>query len=764
MAKKRGEVKKGAAHAEKKTILSNRLVQGIMLVAIVFVAFFPAFKANFIWDDDAITENILLRTDNGLFKIWTAPSLIPHELHYWPLVYSTFWLEYQIAGLKPFLYHFDNVLLHAVNVILLWLLVGRLGIRGAWLAAALFALHPVHVESVVWVIERKDVLSLMFYLLTFHAYVSFKKNQRRGIYILALFLYICAMLSKSMTVSLPIAILLWLWWRKGKIEKRDIISVVPFMVIAAVLAAVDTLIASGKVPLDYNLSMVQRILIASRAVCFYFWKLIFPFNLMAIYPGWNINVASLELYLFPLGILATLIVLWLKRDRLGRGPLAAALFYILSLAPILGFISFTFMEISFVADRFQYLPSIGILLLIAALIAKVADMLKPSERWALNFGLTFVLLTLGVLTSQHASVYQNNWKLFTDTLKKNPAAWMAYDMLGNELVAQKKHDEAIDHFKEAIRLKPRYMEAYNNLGVALAEMGRLDEAIEYYNRGLSIKPENPEVHNNLANAFVMKNQPEKAIPHYEEAIRLDPYYYNAYDNLGVTLARQGKFDEAIEHHKKAMEIRPTYTPAYYNLANVYADTGELDKAIHYYEQAIQLDPTYVQAYNNLANVYYRIGEVDTAIGYCTSALQIDPDFPTLHGNIARMYSEQGEIKKAVHHFRALVRLRPDWSEPAVRLAWILATNNDEEIRNATEAIKVADHACEITGGSDPRSIDTLAAALASAGRFSEAVDVATNAVEFARSRGMEDYAQSIQNRINLYKEGKPFRTSLLEPM
>ncbi|MBI1784039.1 glycosyltransferase family 39 protein [Candidatus Sumerlaeota bacterium] len=317
--------------------LKTWMLAGALLLA-TFVAYFPALKAGYIWDDEALTENIVIQQPGGLAKIWLHPSEYrEHEEHYWPLVYTSFWIENKVWGLNPAGYHAVNILLHAVNSILIGLILSRGGGRGAWLAAAIFALHPVHVESVAWVMQRKDLLSGFFYLGAFLFYIGYESKHSRLQYILSCLCLIFAMLSKSVAVSLPAALALWVWWRKERLTLRDWFRLSPLFAIAFAMAFADYLWVREHGIDPSGLEWWARPLLAARAVLFYSGKLIVPLKLMAIYPRWTI-VPSDAVY--AIGLLAILITLYLLRHRIGKAPLAALLFYGLTLAPVLGGLDF----------------------------------------------------------------------------------------------------------------------------------------------------------------------------------------------------------------------------------------------------------------------------------------------------------------------------------------------------------------------------------------------------------------------------------------
>ncbi|HSV13511.1 MAG TPA: hypothetical protein VLI90_04585, partial [Tepidisphaeraceae bacterium] len=353
----------------------QRLFPGaLLLLAITLIAYIPIFRAGFVWDDDSYVEqNATLRTLDGLYEIWTNWHATPQ---YYPLVHTSFWVEYHLWGATSALgYHIDNVLLHALSAILIWRLLNRLNVPGALLAAAIFAVHPVHVESVGWITERKNVLSLVFYLLALRSYLrSTGSEPVLRDYAFSLLFFLLALLSKTVTATLPAAILLIFWWKRGRIRVRAVTPLLPFFVLAAVCGSITGYLERTQVgargPEWAALTPLHRVLIASRAVWFYAGKLLVPWRLTFIYPRWSIDPRDPLQWLYLVALIAVIAGLWLRRRRLGRGPLVAVLFFIGTLTPALGFVNVYPMRYSFVADHFQYHASIGLIALAAACIAR----------------------------------------------------------------------------------------------------------------------------------------------------------------------------------------------------------------------------------------------------------------------------------------------------------------------------------------------------------------------------------------------------------
>ena len=411
----------GPAGAEGLGFTRRGVLAAAALCLLVGVSYFPAFLAGFVWDDEAFTDAAVVRDVSGLWRIWFSPRAIENEGHYWPLVYTTFWLEHKLWGFAPAGYHAVNVALHAVNTLLLWRLAERLAVPGAWLAAAVFGVHPLHVESVAWVIERKDLLSGLFYLAAFLTWVRFTEEPRpeprrrrrlpEGRYLAAMALFVCALLSKSIAVTLPAALLIRHWWKQGRVTAPDLLRLAPFFAVGLAAAVADVSFYNVREPLDLGYSPVERLLIAAHALWFYAGKLLWPAGLAVIYPHWEVSAADPAAWGYAAAGGAAAAALWFLRHRAGRGPLAGLLFFAVTLSPVLGFVDYGYMQFSFVADRYQYLAGIGVTAVLVGAAAHGTRRLPEGWRKGAAGAAAAVLLVLGVLTWRQAEVYRDEGDL-----------------------------------------------------------------------------------------------------------------------------------------------------------------------------------------------------------------------------------------------------------------------------------------------------------------------------------------------------------------
>lgn len=625
--------------------------RGGLIVLLVFLAYLPALHCGFIWDDDSyVTENLTLHDLGGLQRIWFQVGAVPQ---YYPMVHTSFWLEYHLWGLNPVGFHAINVLLHATAAILLWQVLRRLQIPGAWLAAILFALHPVEVESVAWVTERKNVLSAVFYFAAALCYLRFVEWGKTGApnrlrwswYGAALALFLAALLSKTVACSLPAALLLVCWWKKGRLQRGDVVPLLPFFALGVGLGLMTAWMEKTHVGAqgpEWSLTFADRCLIAGRAVWFYAGKLVWPAQLTFIYPRWEIQPEVWWQWLFPIAAIGAVAGLWLARRRMGRGPLVAVLFFVGTLGPALGFVNVYPMRYSFVADHFQYLAAVGLITLGAAGLARLPRLIPA----------TLVAL-LAALTWQQTGIYRNLDILWRDTLAKNPDCWLAHNNLGIYLYNEGRMEEAMDHYQKAIRINPNRFDTFYNLGAALAAEGRFDEAIANYHLALQINPNYAYALNNLGIALANQGRLDEAIPCYRQAIQIEPDFPGALNNLGVALAASGQLDEAIEAFHKSIQINPTSSSTLNNLGHVLAARGRFEEAIENYHQAIQINPDFAEALNNLAWVLAASPDDKLRNGAGAVRLAERACELTRHGQpwfmrtLAAAYAEAGRFPEAV---------------------------------------------------------------------------------------------------------------------
>jgi Flp pilus assembly protein TadD len=665
---------------------------GLALVLLAtFIVYLPAVNGEQLWDDDAHVTKPELRSLGGLVRIWFVPGATQQ---YYPLLHSAFWVEHRLWGDSVLGYHVLNVLLHMTSVTLLYLILKKLHIPGALLAAAIFALHPVMVESVAWISEQKNTLSAVFYLSALLVYLGFDESRLRSPYLCALGLFVLGLLTKTVTATLPAALLVIFWWQRGKLSwKRDVVPLLPFFVLGAVGGLVTAWIERkliGAEGADFELTFVERGLLAGRVVWFYLSKLLWPANLIFTYPRWEIDPSVWWQWLFPAASLGVLIALWVLR-RTARAPLAGWLLFVGTLVPVLGFLNVYPFIYSYVADHFQYLASIGMIVLAATGIVQVLKYLPLPARKAGAVVTVLFVATLAALTWSQSHMYADRVTLYQNTLNKNPDCWLAHNNLGSEWERAGNHEHAMEHYRAALRLRPSCAEAHSNLGFALTSVGRLPEAFEAHHAALALKPGHPLFLMNLSITLISAGRQQEAVEKLRAALEKNPDEPITRNTLGFALTHLGHYSEAKEHIERALKILPEYAEAHFNLGAVLAYTGQMPQAISQFQQGLKVNPNSANAHNNLGLLLMGTGETDDAIDHFAAAVGLKPDRADIHNNLGDALRQAGRFQEALNQYNSAVKLQPDYIQAYGNVAQTLATLNraNEAITTAEKAIEVA---------------------------------------------------------------------------
>jgi protein O-mannosyl-transferase len=663
----------------------------IVLVLATIFAYRPAWNGSFIWDDDFyVTKNALLIAPDGLRRIWFS---LESPSQYFPLTYTSFRIERMLWGLNPTGYHWVNILLHTANALLLWRLLAELRVPGAWLAAGIFALHPVQVESVAWITERKNVLMAFFFLLALLAWVRFIDERNQGpiqrsgahtkrakevtsllswrFYWLALIFYLLALCSKATACTLPAALFLILWLQKRRIDSRRVLQIVPFIVLGLAMALITIWweryhqFTLGPM---FALGPLERLIVATHAAWFYLSKLFWPANLTFIYPQWTVDPKDLFSYIWLIAGIALCATIYFARRYVGRSVEVAAAFFVATLSPVLGFIMLYTFRYTFVADHYQYLACIGPIALVSAGLVKLTNSMGFGPRFLFALGI-LVLGTLGLLTWRQSANYRDSETLWRTTLERNPDCWMAETNLGSERL----------------------------------ERGDIDGAIPHLEKSLRLKFDAPESHNSLTSALFRKGDADAAIAEAHVALNFDPDNGETYAVLGMALMTKGQLDEAIALLSKAVEILSNYSQPHYSKA--------------------------VETLSNYSHAHY---------------------------NLALALAEKGETDDAIAHYEKAIEAQPDMVEALTNLAWIFASSSDINIRNGPKAVELAEKASRLTNNTNPVVLRTLAAAYATNKNFDKALETSQRALQFAQEQRNSELAETIRREMSLYEVGLPY--------
>jgi protein O-mannosyl-transferase len=733
------------------------------LILLVLAAYVPVLSAGFIWDDDLhVSNNPVLPRATGLRSIWLEPAATPQ---YYPLVHTTFWLEYRLWGLHAFGYHLTNVFLHAANVVLLWCVLRRLAVPGAFWAAVLFAVHPVQVESVAWISERKNVLSALFYLLGFLAWLRFWPPEERDprpagrwiYYPLTLLLLLAALLSKTVACSLPAVLLLVRWWKHGRIARRDVLLTAPMFLMGLALAANTVLLEKHHVGADgaeWHWSCAARLLIAGRALWFYAAKLVWPAPLTFIYPRWHIDVANVWQWGFPLAVLAVLLGLVGLRRRLGRGPLTAVLFFAGTLLPALGFFNIYPMRFSFVADHFQYLASAGLLALLGAGVHQAWTRWRPTPALLSWSMLAVPVALLGALTWRQTGVYHDVLTLWNDTLAKNPDCWMAYHNRGMANLQRGQAQEALADYTRAIELNPALTDAASGLvgayvmrGNAYRQLGQIQQAINDHSRALELQPDFAGAYSSRGLDYQQLGQRHLAVDDYSRAIALKPDAGAAYMNRGSAYQQLGQMQLAIQDLTRAIELnadlggRHGLAGAYADRGMAYQQLGQARQAIGDLTRAIEIKPDMAEAYTCRGLAYQQLCQTEQAIRDHSRALQINPDLAEAYANRGSAHQQLGETQRALADFTRALELKPDSAD-----AYYNRGNLYQQLGQAQQAIEDCTRAIDLKPDL-ALAYGTRALVYHQLGQFEQAIRDYSRALELK-----PDYLGAYNNRALAYQQ------------
>jgi tetratricopeptide (TPR) repeat protein len=708
-----------------------------LIALAALLAYLPSLSGGFVWDDDLLlTNNYLIKASDGPHRFWCTTE----AKDYWPVSNTTFWIEWRLWEMNPTGYHVSNLILHVVESLLIWTILRKLSIPGAFWAAVIFAVHPVNVESVAWIAQRKNTMAMLFFLLSVLWYLKAETHTASASmalapshggpwervsmeissplatrhsplwYWLSLAAFVLAMLSKGSAAVLPALLLGIAWWMRSsetvpvlestKMAKkmglspyirRDLLRTTPFFAVAVVLACLNVWFQThGSGEVIRTAGFAERLLGAGCAVWFYLYEALLPINLAPIYPQWHIQIGN-PLWWLPLSaVLIIAAALWTYRETRVRPLLFAWGFFCVALVPVLGFTDVLFMRYSLVADRYQHIAIIGVIALAAAGFSAWRQRTRAGTHGAATVVAIAAVGVLAFLTWRQNERYRDEIALYQATLDKNPNSWIANYTLGFALVEKGRLEDAVEHFEKALQLKTDFPEAHNNLGAVLARTGRPGDAIEHFRQALRSRPDYVEARINLGAALVQTGRFPEAIRQYEQVLLLRPDDVGALYNMGNVLAQTNRLQEAIDLYKQALRLKPDYSQAANNLGIALVKLGRLQEAAEYFQQALVLKPDNPEALYNLGNILFRTGRLPEAIARYERALQLNPEYLEAHRNLGDALLQTGRPREAIEHYRQLLQLKSDI--PAVYYNMALAY---AQMRQSSEAIAAARQALEL---------------------------------------------------------------------
>ena len=690
------------------------------LALVTSIAFFPALQNSFVnFDDNTyVYENpkvVAGLTRSGI--IWAFTHF--HSSNWHPLTWLSHMLDCQLYRLNAGGHHFSSLLLHVVVAILLFLVLQEMtgAIWRSAFVAAVFAIHPLRVESVAWVSERKDILSALFFMLTLAAYVRHSRAPSVARYLVVVLLYALGLMCKPMLVSLPLVLLLIDYWplrrlsdpssaRRLFIEKLPLIGLAGLSCLVTLFAQRSTTVSIGHIPLAWRLEN------AADACMIYIRQMVWPLRLAPFYPhpedqlpAWQILLATVAI----IGI-SSAVILWKRRWPY---VFTGWCWYLVMLGPVIGIVQ---VGLQAHADRYTYLPQIGLYILVSWSAADLIAWRRAGPR-ILTAAAAILLVSLTWLARTQVRYWHDSEALWKHSLAVTKDNDFPHYGLGDVYFERGEVNEALAEFRAALYLRPGSPYAHNDIGLVLTKMGQLDEAVDHLNAAIQILPKHPTAHYSLGNALLQKGQTDDAIKEFERQLALQPDHAQARCNLAIALLNQGRLNQAMAQYERTIELRPDYAEAYYGLGNCYLERGNPEKAIKQYEQALKLSPRLVEARNNLATIL----------------------------------SQKGEIDRAISELEEAIRVQPDNIDALNNLTWILAmpvgTGSEKRVR----ALPLAQRLQELVGNNNPKVLRTIAAAYAANGRLTEALDVAEQGVKLARGQADAALAEALEADLSTYR-------------
>jgi tetratricopeptide (TPR) repeat protein len=655
--------------------------------------FSPAWTGGWVWDDTSeILRNDPIRSSwHAITGMWSAPA----GADYFPLKESVQWVEWHIWGDSPVGYHLVSISLHLLSALLFWRLLVRIGAPFAWTAALFFTVHPMVVESVAWISELKNTLSLPLLLMSALAYVGFDESRGRpgggwrGMYVLSLLAFLASLLAKSSGVMFPFVILIYGWYRRGRIAPQDMLASLPFAAMSGGVGAATIwfqehrAIAGVMAPVG---GLGARLAIGGHALVFYFTKAIFPWPIGPVYPGWNVGGSFLADAWPWLAVAGSMAVLWECRNRWGRGPLLASGWFILNLLPVLGFIPMSFARLSPVSDHFAYIALLGLVAGMAGGLGSLSQGLNPKgSRMALGGAAALILGVIAWESRGLSANYSDDRAFWTFAIRQNPEAWAPRNNLGLIELGAGRFSEAAAQFEAVIGSGERQAEVYNNLGTTYTRLGRYGEAAAQFEAALRLQPGYPVAEANLGNVLAQTRRYDQAVVHYRRSLELKPDVADVHTRLGMAYALTGHPGDAAAQFAEAIRLDPGAAEPRYRLATLLADAGRLPEAITQFEQTVAIDPARADAYAGLGLALTLSQRAQEAFDPLRRAVALRPQDPEGRAYLGLALFRLGRFSEAIDEYRAAIKTGGNDPDIWFNLADALRSDGRvEEARHATE--------------------------------------------------------------------------------
>ncbi len=663
----------------------SKWVAGMLLIVATLIVYLPVKDHQFVGLDDDLYVTDNPQIQKGLTWANLAWALTALEAGFWhPLTWWSHMLDYELFGLNPGGHHLMSLLLHTLNVLLLFGLLQRWtgAIWRSFLVAALFALHPLNVESVAWVAERKNVLSTLFWLLTLGAYVHYVRKPNWQRYLWVVVLFVLGLMAKPMLVTLPCVMLLLDYWPLGRLGpswnefrkkgSKLLLEKAPLFALAVPsgMLAIHAETLLGALPSLQQISLDARFGNALTSFVAYLGKMVWPTDLAVFYPHPETSPPAGQVILAIL-VIGTLSLLVLWRAPSCPYLLVGWLWYLGTLLPVSGLIQ---VGQHSMADRYMYVPLIGVFILLVWGCTQWVVHSQIKKAWGIG-AIVFLLLGLAINTRLQLAHWQNSVTLFEHAIQSTEDNYLAHNNLGTVFLEAGEIDKGMEQLSIALEIKPESVEALYNLGLALKQKGHLDGAVRYFSEALDITPNLAAAHNNLGLIRIAQGDGEKAIQHFSKALEIDPQLFEALNNLGTLLLGNGQVEKAISCFSQSLLLNPDQARAYNNLGAALDLQGRSEEAMTHYHRALELAPYSFLTHNNLGRMFMEKGDLERAARHFSKVIEIEPEFGDAHFNLGVVRTDQGSFENAIASFRQALQLNPNNREARQRLALLLEKAN-----------------------------------------------------------------------------------------
>ena len=718
-----------------------------------FIVYLPSLSCGFIWDDDLLlTNNPIIISNHTPFVFWFTTK----ARDFFPTTYTYLWILWKLFPHIPFVYHLSNVILFIISAVILWMLLETLKISGAKWCALIYLVHPVNVETVSWITQHKNTLSLLFYLISLNSFFSSRDN--RKLYWLSILFYFLSITSKTSVAGFPFVLALLIYWQKRLFTFKDFKTVLPFFFISVIVGTLELWfhnIHKDQYLAIFPYGIGERIAVGGRVFFFYLYKAVMPLNLSFVYPRWDINLMNPGVYLPALAVMLMTVSIFCLKHRF-PSLFALFFFYLLNIFPVMGFIDIYYMRYSRVADHWQYLSLIAV---VTGLVSTINNFISKSTQGIKRVCfLVFLIISclLSFITLNQQQIYKDQKILWKETIKKTPTAWIAYNNLAIIYLKEGELEASQKYTKKSLELEPMNEMAVNNMGSILSRQNKPKLALDYFKEAIRIQPDFSLAHFNLGLGLMDLGEYRESYSEISESLRIYPLSHLTRNARGNVLQRMNFIKESIPEYKEAIKLNPDFHLAYYNLANGLVSLKNYNEAIKNYEMALSISPDFYNAHFNLGMLFSVTGDKKKSIGHFLEVIRLNPGFYKTYYLIGNEYSAIGDFNNAIKSYTKALSYNSSWSEPRINLAWILATCPLDNLRNPKKSWQLLSSYLS-SPTSNVTILETIAVSAAAVQKWDIAVKTIQKAIALTEKNNRSpSKITDLKYRLELFLNKKPF--------